>query len=79
MAVCPGELFADGDRYSPRRPVPRMQPRSDLCAAVTRYAKILVAQNISPSQRSALLHKIDRLVMRLYGLSRRDFLHLPKA
>jgi len=60
-------------------PVPGMQPRSDLCAAVIRYAQILVAQNISPSQRSALLRKIDRLAMRLYGLSRRDFLHLPEA
>ena len=60
-------------------PVPGMQPRSDLCAAVTHYARILVAQNITPSRRSALLRKIDRPVMRLYGLSGRDFLHLPEA
>ncbi len=59
--------------------VPSRQADSDLCATAGECAAVLASDNVPPSRRLLLLRRIDRLVMRLYGLPGRDGSNLADA
>ncbi len=59
-------------------PIAGEQVDAKICAAVAQCAAALVDDNTVPSRRPALLSRIDRQVMRLYGLSSRGGADLPK-
>lgn len=59
--------------------VPGKQADPGLCATVAQCAAVLAGEKVPPSRRLTLLRRIDRLVVRLYGLPGRDARNLAEA